>query len=139
MTVTLCDAGPLLAIIDPHQGSDHVRCAQQIKELRGILVTTWPCVTEAMHLADKVGGQSMQRGLWRLLSSNCVEIELLTKEDGHRMDALMHRYSNVPMDWADASLCVTAEKRSVRRIFTLDSDFRIYRLVDGGFFEIIPA
>lgn len=56
MIQTLCDTGPLLAIIDPKQGDSHRRCMEQLKLLQGKLLTTWPCVAEAMHLADNIGG-----------------------------------------------------------------------------------
>jgi predicted nucleic acid-binding protein len=42
------------------------------------------------------------------------------------------------MDFADASLVVVAEERGLDRIFTLDSEFRIYRLARGRAFTIIP-
>ncbi len=50
----------------------------------------------------------------------------------------MNRYQNVPMDLADASLVAAAETLNDRKVFTLDSDFRIYRLADGSAFEIVP-
>ncbi len=54
------------------------------------------------------------------------------------MAALMEKYRDTPMDLADASLVVVAESRSLRRLFTLDSDFRIYRLADGSVLEVVP-
>lgn len=91
-----------------------------------------------MHLADNIGGRPLQKALWDLLRSDVFEIPELEKTRGDRMDELMDRYQNVPMDFADASLFVLAEKAACRRIFTLDNDFRIYRFDDGGFFDVIP-
>jgi predicted nucleic acid-binding protein len=42
------------------------------------------------------------------------------------------------MDLADASLVAAAERLGLRRIFTLDSDFYIYRLLDGSALACIP-
>jgi len=42
------------------------------------------------------------------------------------------------MDLADSSLVATAESQKIKRIFTLDSDFYIYRLYDRDAFEVIP-
>ena len=53
------------------------------------------------------------------------------------MDALMAQYANVPMDLADASLVALAESRGIRRLFTIDSDFYIYRLTDGSVLDVI--
>ena len=50
----------------------------------------------------------------------------------------MHKYRDQPMDLADASLVATAAHLRTRRIFTLDGDFRFYRLSDGSAFEIVP-
>ena len=41
------------------------------------------------------------------------------------------------MDLADASLVVATEHLRTRQVFTLDSDFHIYRLTDGSALEII--
>jgi len=53
------------------------------------------------------------------------------------MMTLMETYQDTPMDLADASLVATAESHSMRRIFTLDSHFYIYRLPDGAVLETI--
>ena len=55
-----------------------------------------------------------------------------------RMPALMERYRDLPMDLADASLVALAEERRLRQVFTLDADFRVYRLPDGQAFEVLP-
>ena len=54
-----------------------------------------------------------------------------------RIRHLIVQYENVPMDYADATLLVTAETRKYKSIFTFDSDFRIYRLEDGAALEIL--
>ena len=50
---------------------------------------------------------------------------------------LMEKYSDTPMDLTDASLLSLAETHAFTRIFTIDSDFNIYRLKDGNALEII--
>ena len=45
---------------------------------------------------------------------------------------LVVRYDNVPMDLADASLVVAAERLNARKVFTIDrSDFGVYRIQRG--------
>jgi len=51
----------------------------------------------------------------------------------------MERYADRPMDLADATLVALAEELGVRRIFTLDADFSIYRIHGRGRFELLPA
>jgi predicted nucleic acid-binding protein len=54
------------------------------------------------------------------------------------MYALMLRYQDTPMDLADASLVACAETLNQKRIFTLDSDFYVYRFRDVEGFEVLP-
>ena len=42
------------------------------------------------------------------------------------------------MDLADASLIAVAESHSLRRVFTLDRHFLVYRLEDRSSLEPIP-
>ena len=49
----------------------------------------------------------------------------------------MAKYSDTPMDLADASLVATAETLGLRQVFTLDKDFYLYRLADGSVLEVI--
>lgn len=44
----------------------------------------------------------------------------------------MEQYRGTPMDLADASLVATAEVLNLSRIFTLDSDFYVYRINNTG-------
>jgi len=45
------------------------------------------------------------------------------------MRELMRKYSNRPMDLADAALLRVAEREGIRKIFTVDRrDFSVYRL-----------
>jgi len=50
----------------------------------------------------------------------------------------MEKYRDTPMDLADASLVAAAETSGLNRVFTLDSDFRVYRLKDTTPFEVVP-
>jgi predicted nucleic acid-binding protein len=52
-----------------------------------------------------------------------VVLHDLTPAEADRMAALMAQYQDTPMDLADASLIVVAESRTLRRVFTTDSDF----------------
>ena len=55
-----------------------------------------------------------------------------------RMETLMEKYKDLPMDVADASLVVTAETLNISSIFTIDSHFRAFRIHNTGTFQIIP-
>jgi len=105
---------------------------------QGPLVTLWPCFTEAMYLLHRAAGHEGQAALWRWRSDGRLVFLDLTADEVDRMADLMAKYKDRPMDLADASLVVAAERLGTRRIFTLDRDFHIYRLSDGTGLEPVP-
>ncbi|UQX10033.1 type II toxin-antitoxin system VapC family toxin [Candidatus Mycobacterium methanotrophicum] len=136
--MTLTDAGPLIAIIDADE-ADHETCALALRTLALPLVTTWPAFTEAMYVLGRAGGAAGQHALWKLLLSKRLDIAELSLAVLERSAALMAKYADRPMDLADATLVALAEARGERRIFTLDNDFRIYRIHGRTRFEVIPG
>ncbi len=134
----LTDAGPLIAILDRGE-SHHQVCVDCLAELSGPMVTTWPAFTEAMYLLGEGGGWVAQAALWSLETHADLEIAEQSQEDRRRMSALMEKYHDRPMDLADASLVVLAEKQGLRDIFTLDhADFQTYRLHRRQTFRLWP-
>lgn len=62
--MTLCDTGPLVALID-RDDARHARCVDVLGLLPpGPLLTTWPCFTEATYLLGRAGGFPAQEVLW---------------------------------------------------------------------------
>ncbi len=133
--MTLTDAGPLVALLDEGE-TDHARCRKALQQLRGPLLTTWPAFTEAMYLLGEAGGWRAQEALWRLVQRGDLVVDM-PRHLG-RMAEWMAQYESLPMDLADASLVALAEERGLRTVFTLDRDFRVYRLARGKSFRIIP-
>jgi uncharacterized protein len=133
----LVDAGPRVSLCDRDQPT-HSRCQAIFESTTAPLVSTWACFVEAMHLVGRIGGFSLQEHLWGLVNRGIVRFHEHDEAECRRMAELMNRYQNVPMDLADASLVVTAETSGDRTVFTLDGDFRIYRLADGSAFSIVP-
>ena len=59
--------------------------------------------------------------------------------DYSRLFALMEQYRDRPMDLADATLVLIAEKTGYRQILTIDSDFLFYRISDRDSFTIVQV
>ncbi len=135
--MTLTDAGPLIAIIDADE-ADHHACVAALDELTMPLVTTWPAFTEAMYLIGSAGGIRGQQALWRLLHDGRLTIGDLSDSAVRRSAQLMDKYADNPMDLADATLVAYAEEHGHRRIFTIDSDFDVYRIHGRQRFEVVP-
>ncbi|MGB4781639.1 MAG: hypothetical protein WBH61_06345 [Candidatus Methylomirabilis sp.] len=70
----------------------------------------------------------MDYTLWRLCRRGDLVVEM--PQQLERIATLMSKYQNVPID--------LAEERGLTTIFTLDRDFRIYRLSRNRAFTIIP-
>lgn len=91
-----------------------------------------------MYLVYQAGGYPAQAELWRWRTAGRLNLHNLTENEIARMAVLINKYRDIPMDLADASLLAAAEGQRLQRIFTLDSDFYIYRLADGSALECIP-
>jgi uncharacterized protein len=134
--MTLTDAGPFIAIGD-NRDAAHARCIAAVRAMEPPMLTTIACVSEALHVLGTRKGWHAQDGLLSLIDRGNVEVANLDRSDLVRCRTLMDRYRSVPMDFADATLVAVAEKRGMSRVFTLDSDFRVYR-VGRKHFEIMP-
>ncbi|MGI8607878.1 MAG: type II toxin-antitoxin system VapC family toxin [Candidatus Dormibacteria bacterium] len=132
----LVDTGPLVALIDADE-DDHELCRTTLAGLTSPLLTTWPVVTEALFLLHSAAGWRGQRLLWDLIQGRDVEIvEISPLVD--RVVELMRKYSDQPMSLADATLVAVAEARGVKTIFSLDSDFAVYRYRGREPFRVVP-
>ena len=135
--MTLADTGPLVALVNKND-PNHSRCVAATKRLpAGPLVTTRPCFTDAMYLLFQAGGYPAQAELWRWRTAGRLVLHDLAGGEMDRMADLMHKYRDRPMDLADASLVVAVERLGLRRVFTPDSDFHIYRLADGSALDCV--
>lgn len=55
------------------------------------------------------------------------------------IEALMSRYHDRPMDFADATLVHVAERDSISTVFTVDhDDFETYRIKGRKRFRVLP-
>ena len=117
----LVDTGPLIALFDPAD-ADHPSCVRLLATIDEPICTTIPVLTEAFHLL----------GLMDFIKARGLEVRFLDEADLARAFELIVRYADHPMDLADASLVVMAERYHLRKIFTLDrSDFTTYRIRQG--------
>ena len=130
----LTDTSFIVATISEND-RDHARCMKCASTLHEPLITTLPCITEAMHLLHT---PRAQEALMRQVEIGVVQILALTETDLLRAFELMRKFSDSPMDFADASLVVAAGSLKVRTILTLDSHFYAYQ-IDGKFhFTVLP-
>jgi predicted nucleic acid-binding protein len=134
----LCDTGPLVALID-RMDPYHARCVKALDSLPvAAFVTTWPCLTEAMYLLRRAGGSDAQDELWGYLADGFVLLDLPGPDDWRRVQELVSQYKDLPLDIADASLVVTAERLRDWRLFSLDQRLRAIHLDSQRWLEVVP-
>lgn len=124
MQKTLIDSGPLIALFDASDAY-HLQVLNFLKNFKGQLVTSWPVITEVSHLLDF--NLQVQLDFMRWVEVGGVTLAEISQEEVFALRQSMNKYTNVPMDLADASLIYLAEREGITKIVSIDSDFAIYR------------
>jgi predicted nucleic acid-binding protein len=120
----LLDTGPLVSFLASGLRYHSWTC-EQWKIFRPPLLTCEPVLTEAAFLLQREGREA--DSLFALLERGVIRVALEVQEEQADLRALMRRYRNRPMSLADACLVRLSELEADGEVFTLDSDFRIYR------------
>lgn len=129
----LVDTGIIVAALN-RADRHHAEVLELLEGFAGKLLTTWPVVTEACALI----GARRQRLVLEWLDD--PDVLIYSIDAGLRcMLAQIDVYEDLPCDFADASLLYAADRSGVREIWTLDSDFLVYRLPDKTRFTVIPG
>lgn len=126
MKNTLIDAGPIIALFNKND-KYHNKIKEFLKNYKGILTTTWPVVTEVSHMLSFNTETQLDFLKWIKLGG--IQLEDISFNDLERIIKLSKKYSDVPMDLADASLVIISERINLKEIITIDSDYYIYRTI----------
>ena len=106
----------------------HLKSVDVMQNLDEELITTWPVITETSYLLGKALGVPSQLRFLSALESDYIEISELSTQNLIRIQQLIKKYADLPMDLADASLVILAEKLGHGRILSTDMrDFKTYR------------
>lgn len=133
----LIDTGAILALLD-RDDDWHEACVDAFGTLRLPLLTSDAILTELFHL---VGDRRREvDAAWTFLRSGAVSMAAIGDADLPALNALMVRYRDRPMDFADATLVHLAERESLTSVFTVDhDDFETYRIGARRRFRIAPG
>ena len=134
MKKILIDSGPLIALFD---ASDHYheKSVDFIKSNKYQMVTTIASITETLHMLDF--NRNAQIDFLEWIERGAVEIYPIEGDDFQRLKELIEKYSDLPMDFADACLVYVAEQFGISDIVTVDRDFTIYRIKGKKSFKTI--
>lgn len=133
----LIDTGAILALLD-RTDRWHRVCVDAFEQLRLPLLTTEAVLTELFHLVGD--SRHEMETAWRLVRSGAIVMAAIDNSELPSIQTLMSRYSDCPMDFADATLVYVAKRERLSTIFTVDhADFNTYRIDGRRKFRILPA
>ncbi len=134
MKKILIDSGPLIALFDASD-RHHAKATSFIKNNTSILITTIASITETLHLLNF--NRNAQIDFMGWINQGAVEIYSVENADFGRIQELTIKYSDLPMDFADACLVLLAEKLDINQIATIDRDFTVYRIKGRKRFNVV--
>lgn len=132
----LLDTSALVALLHRDDG-EHERVRQAFETFRGVLLSTEAVLTEALYLLAPIH-RGPEVCLEFFIRGGAVLVPA-SRESLIRARTIVDRYSDLPADYADASLVAVGDEMEVYTIFTLDQrDFGVYRGEDGQRFRLLP-
>lgn len=133
----LLDTGPFVALLNRDE-RQHLACVEVFSRCLEPPLTTEAVLTETLYLLSSYpGGQ--QRAI-DLILRGAVVLVPASHDSLRRAAALMTKYHDLPMDYADATLVALAEELGCQRVFTLDRrGFAVYRSRNRDAFDILPV
>lgn len=121
------DSGFLYALADRRDAWHAAAVANEATIDEG-WITTWPVLAETCHLLATRLGERYVTTLLEDLAAGVFQVWSPPEAQFARIPQLMHRYANLPMDLADATLVLLAEHLGHGRILSTDMrDFGAYR------------
>jgi predicted nucleic acid-binding protein len=120
----LIDTGPLVALL-ARDDSQHTWAVETSKQSPATVLTCEAVISEALFLLKRGGHRT--DGLFALVETGFLRSDFDFHGEYRHVRDLMRRYRDRPMAFADACLVRMAELRPEASIWTLDSDFRVYR------------
>lgn len=132
----LVDSGALLALLD-RSDRWHGMCVESFEQLRLPLITSEAVLTELFHMVGESAHEV--EAAWRLVRSGAITMVPIEHGELPAIHELMSRYSDRPMDFADATLVYLAKREKVATVFTVDhADFETYRIDGRRRFRVLP-
>lgn len=131
----LLDTGPLVALLSKAD-ANHDRARTMFAECRPPLRSCEAVVAEACFLLKKVDAAGPAEVI-ALARRGVYTIAIAANDHWTQIEALLTRYADRPISFADACLIRCAEVHRESRILSFDSDFSIYRWARRQRFELV--
>ncbi len=120
----IADAATIVALIDKRD-SFHQWTASQAADLPIPYLTCEAVISECCYLLHHI--HQGEKTVLTYLKKGVLQIDFSLSNEVEAVGNLMQKYETVPMSLADACLVRMSELTDNSSVFTLDSDFHIYR------------
>jgi predicted nucleic acid-binding protein len=124
----LIDSGPLIAFFSSSE-KYHRWVLGQMSDMNGDLITSESVLSEVVFLL-KTHPKALN-AISSLVGQGILRIDQAFSESPTECIELVHKYSDLPSSVADVSLVYLHSKLKNSVIFTLDSDFLVYKDKSG--------
>lgn len=125
MTSVIADTGPIVALLDSSD-SHHSWVRERFRHLAPPLATCEAVLCEAYFLLQRF--PPGERTLLKMISGGAFSLPFRVGDHLPEIEKLLVKSSDTPMDFADACLLRMAETSGVPKVWTINADFKIYRL-----------
>ena len=134
MKPILLDTGVIVALLDRNDRF-HKRCAATLEEIRRPLVTCEAVIAESCYLLREIFGAP--QAVLANITEGVFLLPFQLSQSATAVRAIMRKYADLPIDFADACLVHLAEQLRTGDILTLDSDFELYRWSRTQTFQLL--
>ena len=134
MKPVLLDTGVIVALLDRSERF-HKRCVAAVENLRRPLITCEAVIAESCYLLRRFKGGP--EAVLANVETGVFEIPFQLSPSAAAVHRTMRKYSDLPMDFADACLLHMAQELSMGEILTLDRDFQVYRWGGNRPFQLL--
>jgi predicted nucleic acid-binding protein len=120
----ILDTGPLVAFLN-RRDKFHNWALEQCDQIQPSMLTCEAVISEACFLLGGTG--SGIESVMQMIQRKIIAVPFHLDEHIEPVKRLLMKYRSVPISLADACLIKMSELLPESRIFTLDSDFNLYR------------
>ncbi len=134
----IADTSGLIAFFS-ESGRHHEAVVAWLEGNNRTMVVSPFVIAEVDYLVATRKGLEAELSVLRELAGGAYELPAMSAEDIEAAAEVVHRYRDLGIGIADASLVILAERYGTRTILTLDRRLGVVRPLGGGHFEIIPG
>lgn len=120
----ILDTGTLAALLN-RKDQHYAWAAAQLSEITPPLLTCEAVLSEAHFVLRDI--PVSRQAIMELAVKDFYKVAFSIEDEKQAVKRLLEKYADVPMSFADACLVRMSELYPDSAVFTIDSDFKIYR------------